>query len=103
MSRDLFSLLDRGRPSEERDKDPDQPLLSDYMDSCEPIEATLQQLMEITEAHNLPVIIWRFSALGPGETLQAHVKRQAELGPVGCPGPHHEVSGHKVSRSPRWA
>ena len=71
---------------------PPQSLLSDYLASCEPIEATLEELGAIADAHNMHLVMWELTTLLPGETLQQHVLAQQAGGGV-CGGPHQEVRG----------
>ena len=71
---------------------PPQSLLSDHLASCEPIEATLEELGAIADAHNMHLVMWELTTLLPGETLQQHVLVQQAGGGV-CAGPHQEVRG----------
>ena len=71
---------------------PPQSLLSDHLASCEPIEATLEELGAIADAHNMHLVMWELTTLLPGETLQQHVLAQQAGGGV-CAGPHQEVRG----------
>ena len=66
------------------------PLLTNFLPRCDqwPVQVSLQQVVELSERHQLPTIAWIFAPLLEGESLQQHVERH---GMEACPGPHQEV------------
>lgn len=47
--------------------------------------------MQVADAENLFALVYQFSELQPGESLQEHVQRQVAAGT--CPHPSQEVRG----------
>ena len=66
------------------------PLLTDFLAPCDqwPVQVSLEQLVELSERHQLATVVWIFAPLLEGESLQQHVERH---GLEACPGPHQEV------------
>ena len=56
-----------------------------------PLEASLQQLVEACEAHDLCLGIYQFAEVAPGQSLQQRVQQLVQQGD--CPGPHVKVGG----------
>ena len=70
--------------------DTETPLLTDFLAPCDqwPVQVSLEQLVELSERHQLATVVWIFAPLLEGESLQQHVERH---GLEACPGPHLEV------------
>ena len=66
-------------------------LISDHLDACEPIVATLEDLSTIADANGIHIAVYELSPLQPGETLQAHVQREVQLHGTACSEPHLQV------------
>jgi hypothetical protein len=89
-----------GPVPELKDRAEGGPLVSDFLSSQLPLEATLRQLIAIGSETSsssgmgkaVLVNVWRFSRMSQGETLQDHVRRHAEeQGEASCTGPATEV------------
>ena len=70
----------------------EMPVLTDFLPPCDqwPVQVSLEQVVELSERHQLPTIAWVFAPLLEGESLQQHVERH---GLEACPGPHLKVWG----------
>ena len=65
--------------------------LTDYLPGGLPLEGSMDAVAVAVEAEVISNA-WQFAPMQPGETLQAHVRRQVELhGLTACPGPASEV------------
>ena len=66
------------------------PLLTDLLPPCDqwPVQVSLEQVVELSERHQLAIVAKIFAPLLEGESLQQHVERH---GLEACPGPHQEV------------